>query len=111
MTCLRLILVQIKSAHKTALGNGFQTQNFTAPEPFKCHKQIKNEHIGLSVSLDPRQCGFFFFEGTYSSMLHMKYMNKPAVMLLGELIPKCFAERGLEEVSIHFQVYLCVVGD
>lgn len=32
-------------------------------------------------------------------------------MLLGEPIPKCFAEWGLEEVSIHFQVYPCAVGD
>lgn len=109
MTCLRLILVQIKSAHKTALGNAFQTQNFTAPEPFECHKQIKNEHIGLSVSLDLRQC--VFFKSMSSPVLHRKCMNKPAVMLLGEPIPKCFAERGLEEVSILFQVHPCVVGN
>lgn len=32
-------------------------------------------------------------------------------MLLDESILKCFAEWGLEEVSIQFQVYPCVVGD
>lgn len=61
MTYLRLILVQIKSAHKIALRNCFQTRNFTAPEPLECDRQIKNENIGLSVSLDPRQCLCVFF--------------------------------------------------
>lgn len=101
MTCLRLILVQIKSAHKTALGNCFQTQNFTAPEPLECHRQIKNAHIALSVFLDPRQHSFFF-EARDSPMLLIKYINKPAVMLLGEHMLKHFAEWGLEEVSSHF---------